>query len=94
MTSETESNPMARIIAKAWADDTFKAALIADPAATLTAEGIDVPAGVTLKVVENTDTQVHIILPPCPEGEMSEEQLDGVVGSVTACYPLTGCYCR
>ena len=40
-----------RIIAKAWADDGFKAQLLADPAAVAAAEGIAVPAGV--KIVEH-----------------------------------------
>ena len=70
-----------RIIAKAWADEAFKAALIADPVATLKAEGIPVPEGLSLTVVENTSTHIHIVLPPKPpEGEISEDALGGVAG--------------
>ena len=69
-----------KIIAKAWRDPVFKAELIANPAAALKAEGIDVPAGMTVTVVENTDKQFHLVLPPKPTGELSDKDLDGVVG--------------
>jgi hypothetical protein len=52
-----------RIIAKAWADDGFKAQLLADPAAVAAAEGIAVPAGVKIVVHENKPGELHIVLP-------------------------------
>ena len=70
----------AKIIAKAWRDPAFKAELIANPAAALKAEGIDVPAGMTVTVVENTDKQFHLVLPPVPTDELSDEALDAVAG--------------
>ena len=73
-----------KIIAKAWRDPVFKAELIANPAAALKAEGIDVPAGMTVTVVENTDKQFHLVLPPKPNDELSEEDLDAVAGGSTA----------
>ena len=72
-----------RIIAKAWADEAFKAALIADPVATLKAEGIPVPEGLSLTVVENTSAHLHIVLPSKPpEGEISEDELSGIGGGI------------
>ena len=44
------------------------------------AEGIDVPAGMTVTVVENTDKQFHLVLPPVPTDELSDEALDAVAG--------------
>jgi hypothetical protein len=61
-------------------DPAFKAELIANPAAALKAEGIDVPAGVAVTVVENTDKQFHLVLPPVPTDELSDEALDAVAG--------------
>ena len=69
-----------KIIAKAWRDPAFKSALIANPAAALKAEGIDVPAGMTVTVVENTDKQFHLVLPPVPTDELSGEALDAMAG--------------
>ena len=73
-----------KIIAKAWRDPAFKAELIANPAAALKAEGIDVPAGMTVTVVENTDKQFHLVLPP-PRStdELSEDDLETVAGGIT-----------
>jgi hypothetical protein len=71
-----------QLVAKAWADDAFRRRLIADPATVLAEHGLVVPAGVTVKVVENTDKLVYLTLPvkPSPE-ELSEEELrDAVAG--------------
>ena len=73
-------NAFAKIIAKAWRDPAFKAALIANPAAALKAEGIDVPAGMAVTVLENTDKHFNLVLPLVPSGELSDEALDGVSG--------------
>lgn len=69
-----------KIIAKAWRDPAFKAALIANPAVALQAEGIEVPAGVTVTVAENTDKHFHLVLPPAPTDELSLDQLEAAAG--------------
>ena len=84
-----------RLVARAWADPAFKAKLIADPAAVLKENGLLVPAGVTVKVVENTDTLFHLTIPlkPAPE-ELSEEDLNRVAGGycgVANCGAHCGC---
>ena len=91
-----ENNPeLGKIIAKAWRDPAFKAELIANPAAALKAEGIDVPAGMAVTVVENTDKQFHLVLPPVPTDELSDESLDGVSGGKSnherQCNYFSGC---
>jgi Nitrile hydratase, alpha chain len=78
--SAKQASAYGKIIAKAWCDPAFKARLLADPHAALAGEGISVLAGVTVKVVENTATEVHLVLPPKPAGELSDEQLATVAG--------------
>ena len=56
-------NPIGIIIAKALQDEAFKQQLIADPTAFLKAEGVAVPEGVTLKVVADTASVRHLVLP-------------------------------
>jgi Nitrile hydratase, alpha chain len=70
-----------QLMARAWADPAFKAKLLADPASVLKESGLQVPAGITIKVVENTDKVVHLTLPlpPAPE-ELSEEELHQAAG--------------
>ena len=70
----------AKIIAKTWRDPAFKEELIANPAAALKSEGIDVPAGLTVIVLENTEQQFHLVLPSVPTDELSDEELDSVAG--------------
>lgn len=71
----------ARITAKAWSDPAFKARLLSDPHVALREAGIDIPAGKTVKVVENTSDTVHLVLPPPPpEGELTDQALDQVAG--------------
>jgi hypothetical protein len=78
---EEQAKKMGSVIAKCWSDDGFKKKLLADPAATLKAEGINIEmqAGMTLKAVENTDKVYHLVIPAKPT-ELSEEQLDMVAG--------------
>ena len=78
-------NAFGKIVAKAWRDPAFKVELIANPAAALKAEGIDVPAGMTVTVVENTDKLFHLVLPPVPSDELSDEALDAVAGGHKKC---------
>ena len=78
---ENDTAPdFAKIIAKAWRDPAFKAALIANPAAALKAEGIDVPAGMAVTVLENTDKHFHLVLPSVPSDALFDKELDAVAG--------------
>jgi hypothetical protein len=79
MNQEEQSKKMGQIIAKCWADEGFKRKLLADPAGTLKAEGVQLPAGRTFKALENTDKVVHLVIPAKPT-ELSDEDLDMAVG--------------
>jgi len=58
-----DSKQWAQVVAKAWADDKFKAKLLDNPAATLAEHRLTVPPGVQIKVVENTRDVIHVTLP-------------------------------
>ncbi len=79
---KTQGTPLSTVITKAWSDPAFKKQLLADPAAALSAEGVVIPLGVTVKVVENTDKLVHLVLPVEPE--MSEAALAAAVGGISS----------
>lgn len=57
-----------QIVAKAWGNDVFKKKLLRDPAGTLKQEGVALPAGADVKIVEDTDAVVHFVLPKKPAG--------------------------
>ncbi len=84
MNQEEEAKAFQRIIAKAWMDDEFKGRLTSDPATVLREEGIEVPQGVELKIVENTDEVVHFVLPGKPPG-VTIEELDGREAANSMC---------
>ena len=53
----------ARVVARAWVDDGFKARLLADSRAALAEMGIEIPAETPhLTVVENTDDVHHMVV--------------------------------
>ena len=79
-----------KVVARAWRDPAFKAKLIADPQAVLREAGMALPAGATVKVVENTSTHRHFVLPPKPVGQLSDEALDEVAGGANAIPGKTG----
>ena len=69
-----QSQQYQQLIAKCWADEAFKQRLLADPAETLKAEGMAVPEGVRVQVVENT-AQVFALVIPARPTDLSDEML-------------------
>jgi len=51
------------LVARVWADQKLKQRLMDNPAAVLGDHGIEVPTGVEIRVVENTDKVSYLILP-------------------------------
>ena len=90
-TGRDNAEAYGKVVARAWRDPTFKAKLIADPQAVLREAGMAVPAGAAVKVVENTGTHLHFVLPPKPVGQLSDEALDAVAGGAGA-MPGKTCY--
>jgi hypothetical protein len=80
-TQPDKASAYGKIIAKAWRDPSFKAKLLADPQGTLRQAGVSIPAGVTVKVVENTGTHFNFVLPTKPSGALSDEELDHAAGA-------------
>ena len=55
-------------------DPVFTARFKADPKAALRHMGINVPDSVTIEVVENSTSQIYLVLPTCPkESELSKD---------------------
>jgi hypothetical protein len=62
---------MAKVIAKAWSDESFKEKFLSDPKAVLERNGITVPPGAEIKVVEQTEKLIYIVLPFKPDANDS-----------------------
>ena len=84
-----QRNQLADLFAACWKDEALKQRFMADPKAVLAEYGMDVPDGMAVNVVENTDNTVHITMPAPPSGSMglSDEELSNAAGG--ACYDTT-----
>jgi hypothetical protein len=58
---------MAKVIAKAWSDRSFKEKLFSDPKTVLEANGVILPTGLEVKVVEQTNKLIYVVIPFRPE---------------------------
>ena len=63
------------LIARTRADGRFKADLMADPRGTLERVGIEVPEGLTVEVLQNTEKVFNLVLPRAPDLGLCEESL-------------------
>ena len=47
------------------------------------AHGLPLPPDITVKIVENTDTVFHLVMPPDPNAPLDEEALQAAAGGQT-----------
>jgi len=87
MSQEIQKQMLHQILARCWTDAAFKARLLADPVAVLQAEGVRVPAGVQLRVLENTAQVAYLVIPSRP-ADLSDQVLNDVVGGGDVIAPL------
>src|SRR5476649_2672726 len=82
MNTGDQDQKMTDVLSKTWTDETFRLKLLSNPAAVLKAEGVELPAGVEVRVVEDTDRLFHLVLPvkTTLEGELSDDDLANVSG--------------
>ncbi len=89
-----QNKRIAQVIAKAWADETFKKKLMSDPASVLKAEGVELPAGLKVQAVEDTQTMHHLVIPSKPT-DLTEDELEKVAGGTLCnCQSQCACICQ
>ena len=90
---DAKENQMQQIITRCRGDEEFKKRLMADPAKIFDAEGVNVPDGVSIRVVEDTDQVRTLIIPPEPS-HLDDDQLNGITGgSLCKAILRTGIIC-
>jgi len=74
-----------QIVSKAGTDAAFKKRLMSDPKSVLKENGLELPQGVDVKVVENTDKLFHLTLPPpASSHELSDADIAAIAGGMAA----------
>ncbi|MCG6535937.1 MAG: NHLP leader peptide family RiPP precursor [Syntrophales bacterium LBB04] len=87
MNREEQGKKMGEVIKKAWSDEAFKERLLKDATAVLKEEGVEVPTGLEVRAVENTDKLFHLVLPPRRSFErLTDAHLDSVAGGAPQPY--------
>lgn len=76
-----ERKEFAAVIGRAWVDEEFKKRLLDDPATVRKENGIEVPEGMTVRVVERKENEVLLTNAPKTD-EMTEEQLEKIAAGV------------
>jgi hypothetical protein len=84
MNQEEQGKKISQLIARCWADEGFKQKVLANPAATLRAEGLELPAGLSYVAHENTEKVAHLVIPAKPT-ELSDEDLTHVAAGSIGC---------
>lgn len=56
--------PFARLIQNAVADASVRRKLVDSPQTTLAEAGVILPDGLEVRIVENSDRVIHLVLPP------------------------------
>jgi hypothetical protein len=80
MNQETQNSQINNILTQCWEDESFKQKLLADPTTVLKAQGVEIPPGYTVRVLENTSKVLNYVLPPNPNAELSDSELEAVAG--------------
>lgn len=78
-----------QLLSRAGEDPDFRTRLLSEPEATLKQEyGFAVPDGMKLKVIEDSRTTSHLVLPPNPQ--LSLDEMRTVSGGIGALDNSTG----
>jgi Nitrile hydratase, alpha chain len=69
-----------KVVARAWADESFRERLKADPRAAVAEEtGITVPESINVEVLEETPEKAYLVI-PANRVAVADEQLDAAGG--------------
>jgi hypothetical protein len=84
MAKSNEKNAYAKIVAHAWKDARFKEKLLKNPKEALKEIGMDVPANLEVRVIEEKAGSTTFILPktPAQARELSEQELQKIAAGL------------
>jgi hypothetical protein len=89
--AKQRSQSLWRVIARTWTDEAFKKELLADPVKTLAANGVAVPKGTQVKVLEDSEAVNYLVLPPKPT-DINLSDFTASDNSWCWSYNIIGCF--
>ena len=75
-------------VSRLFSDQALRARMLAEPASVLQEQGIGVPSGAELRVVEDSADVCHIIMPPSPNATLADSSMEAVAGGASTMLPL------
>lgn len=84
-TGELFTKTWPKIIAKAWANPTFKKKLLAHPKEIFQEYGIDFPSNHKIKINENKENISYFVLPNPSSRSLSEKDLGKIAAADSPC---------
>ena len=82
------SNQHQDFVSRLLSDGNLRSRMLAEPARVLKEQGISVPAGAELRVVEDSADVCHVILPPSPNTTLGDSSMEAVAGGASTLLPL------
>jgi hypothetical protein len=79
---EAHGKKLGEVIKKAWDDEAFMQRLLEDATPVLKEHGIQLPEGMKVKAVTNSETLSHLVVPPKPSTKLSDGDLDRVAAGI------------
>lgn len=71
----------AEVVIETWENEDFKHRLLKNPEKVLAEKGIKFQQGMTCKIHEDTNKEVHLSLPTKPKGSLSREAMKKMVAA-------------
>jgi len=82
------SNQHQDFVSRLLSDSNLRSRMLAEPARVLEEQGISVPSGAELRVVEDSADVCHVILPPSPNTTLADSSMEAVAGGASTLLPL------
>ena len=84
--NEATQKKWSLIVDKAFKDEKFRKRLLSNPSKVLKEEGLNLPEGIDISVLEDTKNKKYLILPEKPQSHLTDEQLRKIAAGATREY--------
>ena len=91
MPDSKKAEAFRNLVLKCWSDPGFKAQLHKDPMPLLKEYGVEIPAGLKVKIVENEPGTIALVLPAAPTGPSAAKEHGVYTIMCSVCHSRDSC---